>query len=466
MPHIIDGWFRADKSLLPDREIASIKKQLIIPNYEYAQAKQMGHKYDGPKKEKLYEETETHLLIPRHFGLNVLGNDYLAAAAHLHKAGVEGMFEDRRVSFRPADDRFELLFTPRNEHQAAAVTNTVNMLHRDSHGAMLVAPCGSGKTIMGLEAIRRLREPAAVFVHKTFLMDQWLEGLEKIMPEASVGIVQGPKCDWNKDVVLCMIQSLVSEQQYPPELFSSRGIVVSDEAHRLGAVKWRKAIVQFPALYRLLLTATPERPDGRHVVFIKHVGGDHHLMPDTGLKPRIEALRYNGYYDSHSYTNSWNGKVNLAKLITMLGHDDVRTERILRAAVVPAVRAGRQILVLSDRIEHLERMESRLQELAPSDTVVAKYVGGMKQEARSSAAMADVILGTYGMAQEGLDIPSLSVLVMATPRAKVQQPVGRVLRSLEGKGEPVVVDVLDTRIPICGGLHGARKKVYQELGYQ
>ena len=322
-------------------------------------------------------------------------------------------------------------------------------------------------TVMGIEVIRQMRQRTVILVHKEFLRDQWMEELAKFLPEASVGLVQEGTYDWDKDVVLVMIQTLLSKRVYPNKFFQGVGLVVSDEAHRLGAKKWRYAITQFPAKYRLLLTATPERRDGRHVVFERHVGPNYHEMRRTGLRPRVERMELRTYMPADQYTRPSDGQVLLSRVITMLSKNEVRNKKLAKV-MWRALQARRQVLVLSDRLEQLDVFRDLLRPKLPSDTVITKFIGGTTKKVRADRARApdaDLILGTFAMAQEGLNIPTMSVLMMATPRADVQQPVGRILRPLEGKGEPVLVDPVDVSVGICIGLAGARWKQYRKLGY-
>jgi len=451
--HRIQSWAHIDKSLVEESRLVGVKEALTIPNYDYTQAEELGNSTKGiPEMEELFEEDDRELRLPRHYGmvtLEMLG----------------GAVSDGRVEhFIPEHGK---LFRPRFEAQDVAVQQAVAKLREGDHGAILVAPCGQGKTVMGIEVIRQMRQRTVILVHKEFLRDQWMEELAKFLPEASVGLVQEGTYDWDKDVVLVMIQTLLSKRVYTNKFFQGVGLVVSDEAHRLGAKKWRYAITQFPAKYRLLLTATPERRDGRHVVFERHVGPNYHEMRRTGLRPRIERMELRTYMPADQYTRPSDGQVLLSRVITMLSKNEVRNKKLAKV-MWRALRARRQVLVLSDRLEQLDVFRDLLRPKLPSDTVITKFIGGSTKKVRADRARApdaDLILGTFAMAQEGLNIPTMSVLMMTTPRADVQQPVGRILRPLEGKGEPVLVDPVDVSVGICISLAGARWKQYRKLGY-
>lgn len=452
--HRVGGWTYIDKSMVEESRLVGMRDALTIPNHDWQQAKDLGNSTKGiPEEEFLFEEDDREIRLPRQYGLEALNT-----------WGWSGKGDGRVEYFMPEHSK---LFRPRFGEQDTAVQRAIRLLRSGSHGAILVAPCGQGKTVMGVEVIRQMRQRTVILVHKEFLRDQWQEELAKFLPEVSVGLVQEDSSDWDKDVVIVMIQTILCDRKYPKKFFQGVGLVVSDEAHRLGAKKWRYAITQFPAKYRLLLTATPERRDGRHVVFERHVGARYHEMVRVGLRPRIEVMNLKTYMPPEQYTRPSDGQIILSRVVNMLSKNEVRNRKLGRV-MFKALRARRQVLVLSDRLEQLDVFHSLLRPALPSDVVISKFVGGSTKKVKKERARApdsDLILGTFAMAQEGLNIPTMSVLMMTTPKADVQQAVGRILRPLEGKGEPVLVDPVDRTVPICIGLAAARWKQYRKLGY-
>ncbi len=337
---------------------------------------------------------------------------------------------------------------------------------RDQFGTILEAHCGTGKTVMGMDMIRRLNTPTCVLVHKEFLMDQWQERIAEFMPEAKVGIWRQGRFDSGEthDVVIAMIQSLIGKRQYPSEQFASFGFVCGDEVHRQAAPQWQRAIVKFPALYRLGLTATPDRRDGMQIVFFSHIGRIGYRLPTKPEKPKVHKIALKTLVPKKDYIQQWDGKANTSKLISILANNNSRTDVIL-GYLVRAVSAGRKILVLTERLTHVSHMIDEGVRRCSEDTVFAKYVGGMSKAARKKAEKADVIVGTYQMAQEGLDIPDLDTLFLATPKTSITQPVGRILRDFPGKKSPMVIDFADEKIPVLKAYWFSRRKKYVALGY-
>ena len=359
------------------------------------------------------------------------------------------------------DPSFPASFTPR-EGQEEAIGAMVDALCAYPFGGILEAPCGTGKTVMGIEVIRRLGCPTAVLVHKSFLMEQWAERIAEFLPQARIGFLRGDAAATgdDHDVVICMIQSLLA-REYDREVYESFGLVLSDEVHRLGAAQWQQVIHRFSAPRRLGLSATPHRKDGLTRVFVSAIGPIAHKMEVERRPPRLEVVRLQTSVNPREYTQSWGSRRPMVgKLVTLLSQREERTTRIVTDAA-RAVKAGRKVLVLTARVDHVNKMVGSLSMLGID---ASRYTGGMKPEEQERATDSDVVVGTYPMAQEGLDVPAFDTLLLATPQSEVEQAVGRILREHDGKRPPLVVDYVDVKVGLCKGLFRSRSKVYARLG--
>lgn len=401
---------------------------------------------EGDNRCEVFRESDEGLLVPR---------AYEGFAHPDDSASLGGAIES---TLAPINLR---------EEQVPAVEAVINSLHEIGRGAILFAPCGKGKTVMGLEMIRRLGRKALVLVHKSFLVDQWVERATTFLPDAKVGLWQRDSLpQGDEDIVIGMVQSIVNpRREYPDEIYDMFGVLVADETHRYAAPMWQEAISRFGASYRIGLTATPERKDGLQEVFYSHIGPIVYWMEGHKRLPAIWRISTDLRYKPSQYT-MYNGQVNTSKLVTMVSKERARTERMVNFAV-RALRKGRKVLILSERVAHTKEMCELLKtQLEGSDLTADLYIGGMKQERRDEASEADVICGTYAMAQEGLDIPRLDTLILATPKTSITQSVGRILRDAPDKKDPVVVDFVDECIPILSAYWGARKKIYVQEGYK
>ena len=126
---------------------------------------------------------------------------------------------------------------------------------------------------------------------------------------------------------------------------------------------------------------------------------------------------------------------------------------------------GRRLLVLSDRRDHLKEFENGFR--AHGVASIGYYVGGMKQKDLDISATRTVILGTFAMASEGMNIPTLNAILLATPKSNIEQSIGRILRLKpeERIVQPRIYDVLDTAFVECFGQWSKRRKFYKDCGY-
>lgn len=313
-----------------------------------------------------------------------------------------------------------------------------------SLGGVLQAPPGWGKTSMMLALIQRLSKNGCVpktlvLVHKEFLTSQWEERIQQFLPRAVVGRIQGDVCQTNADIVLGMIQSL-SQREYPSDVYRSFALVSSDECHRISAATWSSVIPRFTARWRVGLTATPRRKDCAENAFWWHIGPVLFTAKEVRLVPAIRWVRTGFKFIAIPGERSLASAPRAVQIRVMCASEE--RNRRLTDEIRQAVEAGRKILVLSERLNHLARLALILQAARPG-TKAEFYVGGMSEDALRESSKAQVIFATSQMASEGLDIPALDTLVMATPISDPEQAVGRILRPHEGKKRTIVVDLVD-----------------------
>jgi superfamily II DNA or RNA helicase len=221
-------------------------------------------------------------------------------------------------------------------------------------------------------------------------------------------------------------------------------------------------IVEFPAKVRLGLTATPRRKDGMEPVFFGHVGRVlAEAANDAIMVPEVKLVKYIKRYDRNFILRG--GTFNRSRWISELAVDPERNW-MLAQFILKALRNGRKILGLTDRLEQLPLLNELMAPWLPNGAWVSPYVGKSTTAERIEAESADVILATYPIASEGLDIPDLDTLVFLTPRGDVEQSVGRVQRIVPGKKTPVVVDPIDAAYNYGINLGKGRMKIYIRIG--
>jgi superfamily II DNA or RNA helicase len=317
-------------------------------------------------------------------------------------------------------------------------------------GGLISLKCGGGKTVLALYIISMLKKKTIVIVHKDFLMTQWRDRIQQFLPDARIGKIQQNTIDIeNKDIVLAMVQSL-SQKEYDSDVFSSFGLAVFDECHHLGAEVFSKSMAKVASKYMLGLSATPDRKDGLRKVFEWYIGPMVYSSKTDKQEDYIETRIYEYTNDDLQYSKidkiyTKNGpKPCMPKMINNIS-DCIHRNLFINDLIKIEYEKGRKILVLGDRREYLNRTEKWIKENINPD-IVGQYVGGMKPSELRDSQEKDIILGTYSMASEGMDIPKLNTIVLASPKSDVVQSVGRILREKADvrKFHPLVIDFLDT----------------------
>ena len=311
-------------------------------------------------------------------------------------------------------------------------------------GGIISLKCGGGKTVLALSIIAALQKKTIVLVHKDFLMTQWYDRIQQFLPSAKIGKIQQDTIDIdNKDIVLAMVQS-VSVKEYPKEVFQQFGLAVFDECHHLGAEVFFKCMRKVASNYMLGLSATPKRKDGLQWVFESFIGPIVYQTKDV-VTEGVEVNVIDYYSEDATYTKpclTYMGKPCLPKIINNVCAHWERTKVILELTK-QYYEMDRKVILLSDRREHLNCMlEWLLKENIPSGL----YVGGMKPFDLHESQKKDVILGTFSMAAEGMDIPKLNTIILASPKSDVVQAVGRIMREKVNvrKFHPLIIDINDT----------------------
>ena len=249
----------------------------------------------------------------------------------------------------------------------------------------------------------------------------------------------------------------LADLDYPRQLFVANGFLVHN-CHRMGAPQWSTVPAKIPARYRLGLSATPNRPDGMGDAFIYHLGPIVKTKLQEQMKPRVCLVPFDPDWEPKRYIQVWDGKFGLSRAKSSLAKNQRRTAVIARV-VGGLLEDDHKVMILSDRLAHLKDLEEKIK----ADDV-GWYTGGMKQDALDESAKRQLILATFQMAQEGLDIPDLTAVVLATPRGSVEQAIGRALRIMEGKRQPVVIDIVDKNDYLLM-LANKRRRMYDSKGY-
>lgn len=310
-------------------------------------------------------------------------------------------------------------------------------------GGLLEIPCGRGKTVIALKIIAELKKKTLVIVHKGFLLNQWIERIEQFLPGAKVGRIQGQIIDIEeKDIVIGMLQSL-SMKEYPDTLFASFGLTIVDECHHISSEVFCRSLQKIMTRYTLGLSATMQRKDGLTKVFKMFLGeivySEERESTDSVLVKAIQYVTADAEFNAMCY--DYRGSPAYSTMISKLCAFNGRSEFILTVlAKELKLMPVQQIMVLAHNKCLLEYLHDAIAHRQMA--TVGYYVGGMKEADLKKSETCQIIIATYAMASEALDIKTLTTLVLATPKTDIVQAVGRILRVKHER--PMVIDIVDS----------------------
>ncbi len=380
----------------------------------------------------LFGETKTHICIPTFYGIQRFGNPSV----------------DQRTSGSALCCAFNGSLRPL---QVKAQEKVLEELE-STGGALLCLPCGYGKTVVALNVIVALGRTCIILVGKSFLKDQWIDAIHRFVPDACIGTIQGNKWDTKgANIVIAMIQTLVSRRLSPEiQVLDNFGTCIIDEAHHIAAPTFSRVTTLVKSRYCLGLTATPNRRDGLQRVLLWTCGRIAFQTSREKVQGNVMHIMFKNQGHKERYTRT--KKLNVMAMVKDVTQYAPRNACIVR--ILNHISSHRRILVLSELRGHLEALASAVS--IPHGFLV----GGMTSKRRDEASKMPLIFATYAYTSEGLDIPQLNTLVLASPRSNITQSVGRILR---GASSPLVIDVVDYYSLFIGEWY-RRKKTYRSLG--
>ncbi len=418
--------------------IEEIKKELTVtPHLAFK------HKNIKPVLFKVYEENDTYISIPKFYGIKKIGTPKIDKMEKGLDVKLEFLGDMRPI-------------------QKDIVKQTITHMDKTSGGLICVG-CGWGKTVMGLNIACHYKKKTLIIVHKTFLLNQWVERIQQFT-NARIGIIQQNKIEVeDKDIVVGMLQS-IAKDKYDSDIFMDFGLVIFDEAHHAPSEYFSKALPIINCNLTLGLSATPKRSDKMEKVLFWYLGDIAYMAPPN-VNNNVNVKAYNYEVKDPDFKEArvrFGGDINRPKTINRITGIEKRNQFIVDIIKETMEEPQRKILILSDRIEHLEILKKMIDEIDMYSCEF--YIGGMKQSKLDEASEADIILGSYGMAAEGLDIPALNTLILATPRREIEQAVGRITRKADHPVQPLIIDIVDM-LPcfVNQGIH--RRKFYKKLQY-
>ena len=375
-----------------------------------------------PNSFPVYRESHKKIYVPKFYGIKNYGE------AEISKIGSG---KEINIEFKGELRDYQL-----------PIVDTYMKAAEEKGGGLLELHTGAGKTVCGLRIISKIKRKTLIIVHKEFLLRQWVERIEQFLPEATVGRIQGSIIDIEgKDIVIGMLQSL-SMKDYDIKLFKDFGLTIVDEVHHISSEVFSRALFKIVTRYTLGLSATLIRKDGLtkvikmflgDVVFKKKRKGENKVL--------VKAIEYiSNDSEFENEVLNWRGQVNYTSMIKKLCEYNRRSEFLLYVLddIIKKGKVEDQIMILGHNKSVLHYLYDAIKHR--NIATVGYYLGGMKEVDLKISEGKKVIIGTYAMAEEGLDIKSLTTLLMATPKVSVNQAVGRILRKKDH--EALVIDII------------------------
>jgi superfamily II DNA or RNA helicase len=297
-------------------------------------------------------------------------------------------------------------------------------------------------TVMALKILSILQKKTLILVHKEFLMNQWIERIQEFIPNASVGKIQGQVIDIKgRDIVIGMIQSIY-DKDYSADTFSCFGLTIIDEVHRIGSEQFSKTLLKTITPYMLGISATVDRKDKLTRILYMFIGEK--IYSNKTRDDDMVYVRAVEYKSRDPVFNEvehdFRGNPMYSKMIVKLCEYGPRSDFIVRIiADLLKENPNNQIMILA----HNRSLLNYLYDAIHHKNIASAgyYVGGMKPASLLETEGKQIVIATYAMAAEALDIKTLSTLVMVTPKTDIIQSVGRILRMKHAK--PIIVDIVD-----------------------
>ena len=458
-----------DKLALSGKAQEALRRASTISNPEYYKrlAKADGrHPSDIPSRIPLYEENNRVIKLPR--GL------YSMIANMLTEQNIAFKEEDHRTQGTNLDIESDLKLLGYQKKAVEAAMKT-------DYG-IIASATSSGKTAIAIAIMAERKERTLILVNSVNLMEQWKESLDKSLiihaepiskRRGIIGTAGGSRKDKLSMLIdIATLQSLPAILKKKGYSFASNyGMVIVDECHHIGAGGFRLSLAAMNAKYVYGLTATPKRGDGLQKIEYAECGSIIFRFDAAELAYSRGIVQY--FVPSFLNTSITSDSKNMlfSELIDVLSSDTYRNN-VIADDISRSYHEGRKIIVFTRRIEQNNAISNILKEkdiptIVLDGTMDRKEAKRILSELRSETVNS-VLIATDKFLGEGIDIPSLDTMFLASPFMKetvIKQCAGRLARVSEGKTTTWIHDYVDFKIPRLNYMYIKRLRIYKDLGY-
>jgi superfamily II DNA or RNA helicase len=440
---------KLSRSGLTSTLINFLKEELNFANSEFFIKKKSGRNtFETARYFKLVEETENEVFVPRGF------------VGKLIRFCKESQIEFEFVDERKLSPSISYAFNASLRNHQLRVIEAVS---KKDYG-VIVAPPGSGKTIIGLKIISDKRQPALIIVHRKQLLEQWTERIEAFLgiPKRDIGVIGQGRSKIGKQITIATIQSLPKQIESVENQF---GTIIVDECHHVPAETFRNTIEKLQTYYLYGLTATPFRKYSDGKMIFTHLGEIISNIQPTEVEnyKHAKIIIRNTEFDV-----PYNSKTdNFETLSKILVHDTARNKLILED-VKTELNQGKKAVIITERKEHIDTLYLFLKQ---SYEVIA-LIGEDSETSKKSKwkilqeGNFQVLITTGQYFGEGTDLHNISCLFLVYPfsfEGKLIQYIGRVQRS---EINPTIYDYRDLKIDYLNKLFLKRNTYYRKIDKQ
>lgn len=436
---------------LPKDIQKQFQELLTITNPDYEKNIRLGF-WNGntPKTLNLYMTIDNDLIIP--YGLKNTIIDIFDKNSINYQLDDKSVLNDISISFN------EILTL--RDYQIEAINETIK-----HDNGILVSPCGSGKTTMGMYLIKHFRQKTLWITHTHDLLNQ-SKNVAKKMFNNTIGTITEGKVDI-KDITFATVQTLVNVDL--ESIKNEFGLIIVDECHKATGTPnklkmFYKVINSLSAKHKFGLTATLFTTKKSITVTPIYLLGERtHEVKKEDID-RVNAIHIpivTPTIQSDVYLNT-DRTLNYSGLVEYLVYNPLRNNFIVNQLVYYKKNYN---IILSDRLDHLELLSQGLHMLGYD----YKILTGAEKKKEREIILNDFKLGnihflfsTYKLFKEGIDVPIADVLHLAFPikdKTTLIQSKGRVERLYEGKDNAYVIDYVDNAIGFLNNMYIKRKRV-------